>query len=164
MGHHGWNQPVQACQAAEVLVRDVTRLKEVLQNQLGFDHFRIFGDGLREVGWSYYKLGVFNKSIDASSKALDIDPGRFPVRFNLALALLCAGRSQEGADEYRKAMEHISNPTDLRDYAMDDLEEAIKERGDLPLAAEILNMLKEEDAFKESRRHASGARESSRLQ
>ena len=96
-----------------------------------------------ELGWDYYKLGDWAKSVDASRKAMKLDPTLYAARFNLALALLHDGQREEAVEEYRRGAAQVTLSSDLTEYAMKDLREALKERPDLEGAHEILRVLEE---------------------
>ncbi len=94
-----------------------------------------------ELGWSYFRLEQWGNSIQASRNALGVDPNLFQARFNLALALLHEGLQEEASEQYQRGAQDASSPVDLKYWAMDDLEEALEKRRDLPGGKEILRML-----------------------
>jgi tetratricopeptide (TPR) repeat protein len=111
------------------------------------------GDDLGEawaygaLAWSQYCLGDFENSVQACRKALETDPGLVHVRFHLAVALLQLGNENEARAEYQAAM-HKSQPADLKAHGIDVLEQALRDRPDLPDAGDILRMLKDKyDSF-----------------
>jgi len=94
------------------------------------------------LGWIYYRLGDLEKSVTYSRKAIEVNPKLFPARFNLALALVLGGRAEEAMAEYEKGISDLSQASDLKYYAIDDLAEALKERKGLPAAEETLRALR----------------------
>ncbi|MFX0133016.1 MAG: tetratricopeptide repeat protein, partial [Candidatus Hodarchaeota archaeon] len=59
------------------------------------------------VGWYYFRLKDFLKSIEASQKALTIDNKAIEIRYNLAIALLHNGQFEEAKREYKTAIQQI---------------------------------------------------------
>jgi tetratricopeptide (TPR) repeat protein len=57
------------------------------------------------LGWTYYLLGRFDDAAAVDRHTLDLDAGLVPVRLNLALSLLAAGKAQEAEAEYARAMD-----------------------------------------------------------
>lgn len=107
---------------------------------------------LWDIGWNYYKLGDWKNCVKASRKALDIDPNLSPVRFNMALALLHQGNQDEAQKNYNEGIERLSNLSDLKTHAIDDLKEVLRKGIKLPGGEEILQSLeKEYTLLKESR-------------
>jgi protein O-GlcNAc transferase len=95
-----------------------------------------------DLGWAYYRLQQFGKSIEASQRAVELSPDHYQVRFNLALALLIEGRQEDAKSEYLRAADGLESP-DLQYWGIDDLEEALERRPDLPGGHEVLKILKE---------------------
>src|SRR5882724_97427 len=93
-----------------------------------------------ELGWIYYMLGEFTKSIEASSQALSLNPELTPVHFSLGLALLKLGRNQEALKEYQQGAA-LAKLSDLKEHGIDDLRDAIENTTDNAGAREILDML-----------------------
>jgi protein O-GlcNAc transferase len=109
--------------------------------------------GLREevarvhwtIGWALYQKREWKESAAASRAALRLDPTLMPVRFNLAIALLRAGRTSEARRMYELILDDIEDAWDLEVHGIDDLERALKEEPDLEGAQKILKQLKEKD-------------------
>lgn len=101
-------------------------------------------DGLEaaywNLGWAYYSSGEWEKSTEASRKALDLEPNSAPPRFNLALALLFQGQSDEAKKEYKRAVKN-SSISNLKADGIDDLQAALRKRPDLPGGHECLDLL-----------------------
>lgn len=97
--------------------------------------------GLWQLGWALYKTGDWRRSAQMSREALNNDPHQLPVKFNLGLALLRAGESEEAFREYREAADAVEDALDLRIYGIDDLKAALDEDPDLSGGAEILELL-----------------------
>jgi superkiller protein 3 len=96
-----------------------------------------------ELGWDYYLLGDWSRSLEASTESLQLDPEQVPVRFNRALALLQLGRSSEARQEYLEGIDRLSQEFDLKYHAIDDLSDALQKNPNLAGGAEILAMLEE---------------------
>jgi tetratricopeptide (TPR) repeat protein len=94
-----------------------------------------------ELGWDYYKVGDWAHSIEASRKAVELNPAYYAARFNLALALLHEGRQKEALEEYRKGAADVELASELDQFALEDLREALQARPDLGGAHEILREL-----------------------
>jgi len=100
---------------------------------------------LWELGWIQYKIGKWKQSVEASMRALELDPKLVPVRFNLALALLHEGNLEESRRQYHFGID-VAEPSELQWNAISDLEGALRLQPDLPGATEILQMLREKYA------------------
>ena len=96
-----------------------------------------------EEGWAYYKLNRLAESIQASTKALEIDGSLAPARFNLALALLCAGDPTRAREEYQKAAA-LGDLRSLKSDGIGDLSAALRTGAKLPGGEEILRELETE--------------------
>lgn len=90
------------------------------------------------LGWCYFLVEDWDNSILASRQTLSMDAGLFPVRFNLALALLHKGDDAAARMEYDKGMLSVAGAGDLQYYAIDDLAEAVRKRPELPGAPDLL--------------------------
>jgi tetratricopeptide (TPR) repeat protein len=95
-----------------------------------------------ELGWAYYRSNNWEKSAEASRKALALNPSSAPARFNLGLALLLVGQGSDAMKEYQHAMRD-SKVSDLKNDAIDDLVDALQSHPDLPVGREVLDMLVE---------------------
>jgi tetratricopeptide (TPR) repeat protein len=104
------------------------------------------GEAYSTLGWSYYMLGDFAASLQASTEALKLNPGLTPVHFNLALALLQCGRAAEARKEYEEGVARLSQVSDLKVHAIDQLHEALEKNPQLNGAAEILGILEDKYA------------------
>ncbi len=100
-----------------------------------------FYDAHGSLGWIYYKTGQYEKSIEASLKGLSINPDAIWIRSNLALAILHTGNTEEANIEYDKVISLAKQVSDLEEDAIDDLQEAIKNKPNLVGAKEILQKL-----------------------
>ena len=96
-----------------------------------------------ELGWSHYNLGNMEASLQASSEALRFDPLLTPVYFNMGLALLRLGRVEEAREQYVKGLTKLSEVSELKTHAIDDLHKALERQPDLAGAGPILQMLEE---------------------
>jgi tetratricopeptide (TPR) repeat protein len=81
-------------------------------------------DLLEIVGWSCFKAGNLDDALALYRDALEIEPHRTAARFDLALALLAAGREDEALSEYRAGLRDPADAEELRahvEVALDDL-------------------------------------------
>jgi len=60
---------------------------------------------LSMLGWCHFRLGEFDRAIRLIVQSLSLKPSDIVDQFDLALVMLCAGRSQVGLQEYVKAVE-----------------------------------------------------------
>jgi tetratricopeptide (TPR) repeat protein len=100
--------------------RDIYRSVAERAEQRG----RMGPDLLEIVGWSCFKAGSLDDALALYRDALEIEPGRTAVRFDLALALLAAGRDEAALTEYRIGLRDSADPSALRahvEVALDDL-------------------------------------------
>jgi len=105
------------------------------------------------LGWIYYRLRDFDHSVQFSSRAVELDPKLFPARFNLALVLALLGRSEQALKEYEQGIADLSQPSDFKYYAIDDLAEALKKGDGQPEAQKVLDILQRKyKALKQTRR------------
>jgi tetratricopeptide (TPR) repeat protein len=87
-------------------------------------------------GWSLYRLGRLDEAIAAFRASLTQAPGRISVLFDLALALLVDGRSDEATEAYTSAIEAV-RAVDVRrrpaplSVASEDLDDAISSHPDV---------------------------------
>ena len=102
------------------------------------------GNASWELGWSYYKLGDMDASLQASTQALKAVPTLTVVYFNLGLALLHLGRVEEARTMYEDGAAKVVDVSDLKTHAIDDLQEALEKDPDLDGAAGILQDLKQQ--------------------
>jgi tetratricopeptide (TPR) repeat protein len=85
---------------------------------------RMGPDLLEIVGWSCFKIGSVEEAIALYRDALEIEPNRIAVRFDLALALLAAGDDAASLSEYRAGLAARVDPEALRAHvgvALEDL-------------------------------------------
>lgn len=100
-------------------------------------------NALWEFGWTCFLLGDFENSIKSSRKTLKIIPNLLPVRFNLALALLYIGKQKMSLKEYQKGIESLTEISDLKNHAIEDLKEALEKNPELSGGTDILHMLQD---------------------
>lgn len=93
------------------------------------------------LGWSYYLLGLYEQSEEASVRAATIDPTQYIALYNLGLAQVVQGRLAEAINVYDEAIEIDANvqeaeiqqgrraagDTGVQDAAIEDLENALVE-------------------------------------
>ena len=58
-----------------------------------------------ELGWTYYRMGNFEKSIANSEKAVSGDSLIMYARYNVALAYLCLGQPDKAKEIYLQSKE-----------------------------------------------------------
>jgi tetratricopeptide (TPR) repeat protein len=97
---------------------------------------------LWQLGWVLYLTGDWEKSARVSREALELEPRMTAVRFNLGLALLRAGHSDEAFAEYETASREVDDVWDLRVDGIKDLEATIDVEPELPGREKILDLLK----------------------
>jgi tetratricopeptide (TPR) repeat protein len=94
-----------------------------------------------ELGWDYYLMDDWDSSLRASTEALQLEPNLAPVYFNIGLALLHLGRDAEARKRYDDGTQNLSQLSDLKSYAIDDLSRALAKNPNLRGGSEILAML-----------------------
>jgi tetratricopeptide (TPR) repeat protein len=94
-----------------------------------------------ELGWDYYLMDDWDSSLRASTEALQLEPNLAPVYFNIGLALLHLGRDAEARKRYDDGTQNLSQLSDLKYYAIDDLSRALAKNPNLRGGSEILAML-----------------------
>ena len=87
-------------------------------------------------GWSLYRLGRLDEAIAAFHASLTQAPGRISVLFDLALALLVDGRSDQATEAYGSAIEAVGSGDVRRrlaplSVASEDLDDAVSSHPDL---------------------------------
>jgi len=85
------------------------------------------------VGWCQLRLGRYEEAVETLSEALTRDGRWIAVRFDLALAMLCAGLRSRAFLEYSRGVHQAVNGGVERlrgvvRVALDDLEESLAER------------------------------------
>ncbi len=92
-------------------------------------------------GWRQYELGDYKNSAASSRAALIRNPGAVWIRCNLALALLHFGKIDAARETYTQALKEIETPEDFQRLVLQDLDDAIAKRPDLPGGQEIREWL-----------------------
>jgi tetratricopeptide (TPR) repeat protein len=140
------------------LLNKLGRYSEYLENALkAVELFKDHPDNVGragaywDLGWAYYNLGQWEKSAEASAKALEVDPALASPRFNLGLALLHIGKPDKAKKEYLVGIKN-SKLVDLKADAIDDLEAALKKNPQLKGGQEILDILMAESKKLEKQR------------
>ena len=113
------------------------------------------GEAYWELGWSYYMSERWLESIEASRKALRLNPLLNPVHFNLGLALLQLNRADEARREYEEGIEGVADVSEIKAHGIDDLRNAMVKNPQLPQADQILQIL--EDRYEMLSRHLTAA-------
>ena len=100
-------------------------------------------DALELVGWCQLRLGRADDAVETLSDALQRDGRWIAVRFDLALALLCAGERSRAFLEYSRGVHQAVNGGVERlrgvvRVAIDDLDESLTERPALATTREAI--------------------------
>jgi tetratricopeptide (TPR) repeat protein len=100
-------------------------------------------DLLELVGWCQLRLGRVDEAVETLRQALARDGRWIAVRFDLALALLCAGERSRAFLEYSRGVHQAVNGGVERlrgvvRVALDDLEESLTERPALGTTREAI--------------------------
>jgi tetratricopeptide (TPR) repeat protein len=66
----------------------------------------IYGD----LGWTYYLLGDYAASLEASRHAQELDPELLPVVMNIGMALLASGETEAAMEQYEQALAIAADP------------------------------------------------------
>ncbi|MEJ2288770.1 MAG: tetratricopeptide repeat protein, partial [Deinococcales bacterium] len=103
------------------------------------------------LGWSYYLLGFYERSQQASQKALDLDPSQSIADYNLGLVKVVTGHLAEGLADYTDAL-RIDPKVDQD--AIHDLERARSRFPDEPGVHFALGRLYEADGQRSNARDA----------
>lgn len=88
-------------------------------------------DVLELQGWCEFKLGRLEDAEATFHHALEGDPDLVPVRLDLALVLLCAGRTRESLAAYDDGLERalrLGSRAGVVQIALDDLDQVLEER------------------------------------
>ncbi|MDZ7708094.1 MAG: tetratricopeptide repeat protein [Trueperaceae bacterium] len=81
------------------------------------------------LGWAWYLLGLWDRSEEASERALELRPGATIAAYNLGLVRARFGRLDEAMPPYERA---LSADPDVDDEALADIVNAIAERPEEP--------------------------------
>jgi tetratricopeptide (TPR) repeat protein len=103
------------------------------------------------LGWSYYLLGFYGRSQQASQKALDLDPSQSIADYNLGLVKVATGHLAEGLADYSAAL-RVNPKVDAE--AIHDLERARARFPDQPAVQFALARLYEADGRRTAARDA----------
>jgi Flp pilus assembly protein TadD len=100
-------------------------------------------DLLELVGWCQLRLGEFASAVATLRRALELDGRWTAVRFDLALALLCAGDRARAFLEYQRGIHQAVNGgverlAGIVRMGLDDLEECLSERPALAATREAI--------------------------
>jgi tetratricopeptide (TPR) repeat protein len=100
-------------------------------------------DLLELVGWSQLRLGEYASAVATLRRALELDGRWTAVRFDLALALICAGDRGRAFLEYQRGVHQAVNGGVERlagvvRMGLDDLEECLSERPALAATREAI--------------------------
>ena len=95
-----------------------------------------------QLGWCAYNLPDLARSVEASRKAVELDPSLFAAQFNLGLALLLQGDADGARQHYEAGMNAVREPSDIKFYAILDLEAAAQKHPENSAFAPILGTLK----------------------
>jgi tetratricopeptide (TPR) repeat protein len=123
-------------------VQEADRLaSEVIEEGSRRAHAEI--DLLELVGWCQLRLGQYEDAVHTLRRALELDGRWTAVRFDLALALLCAGDRARSLLEYQRGIHQAINGGVERlrgvvRMGLDDLEECLAERPALAATREAI--------------------------
>jgi tetratricopeptide (TPR) repeat protein len=111
------------------------------------------------VGWCQLRLGRYEDAVQTLAEALNRDGRWIAVRFDLALAMLCAGMRSRSFLEYSRGVHQAVNGGVDRlrgvvQVALDDLEESLAER---PALAGTREAIAARDLLRSTLRAASQA-------
>lgn len=100
-------------------------------------------DLLELVGWCQLRLGRYGDAVQTLRRALELDGRWTAVRFDLALALLCAGDRARSMLEYQRGIHQAINggverARGVLQMGLDDLEECLAERPALAATREAI--------------------------
>jgi tetratricopeptide (TPR) repeat protein len=96
------------------------------------------------LGWKAYEKGEYDKCIELSKKALELNPNLGWVHNNIGLVLLIKGDYISAIDSYSTAItlfKKSDNPSQWFNEAINDLKALIAKHGQLEGANDILEML-----------------------
>jgi tetratricopeptide (TPR) repeat protein len=122
----------------ELALEPATRAAEIFQRRGEADQQ---ARAYWALGWAHYNNGEWRKSAEVSRASLELDPTLAAVRFNLGLALLHDGQTDEARRVYDEAINRFVAIWDLETHGIDDLKVLLAEDPDVPGAAEILKKL-----------------------
>ena len=123
-------------------VREADRLCEEVVAE-GRQRYEVEEDLWELVGWCELRLSRYRDAVATLSEALRRDGRWIAVRFDLALALLCAGERSRAFLEYSRGVHQAVNGGMERlrgclRVALDDLEESLSERPALATTREAI--------------------------
>lgn len=79
------------------------------------------------LGWAWYLLGFWERSVEASRRALELAPSQTIAAYNLGLVHARQGRLEAALEPYREA---LSRDAEVHDEAVVDVADALKEEPD----------------------------------
>jgi tetratricopeptide (TPR) repeat protein len=62
------------------------------------------------LGWTYYLLGDYQRSLEVSRQALELDPNLSPVVMNVAFVLLAGGDTEAAMNQFESALSMAADP------------------------------------------------------
>lgn len=124
------------------MVREADLLCEEVVEE-GRQRYEVEEDLWELVGWCELRLGRYDDAVATLREALRRDGRWIAVRFDLALALLCAGQRSRSFLEYSRGVHQAVNGGVERlrgclRVALDDLEESLSERPALAQTREAI--------------------------
>jgi tetratricopeptide (TPR) repeat protein len=124
------------------MVREADLLCEEVVDE-GRQRYSVEEDLWELVGWCELRLGRYDDAVATLREALRRDGRWIAVRFDLALALLCAGQRSRSFLEYSRGVHQAVNGGVERlrgclRVALDDLEESLSERPALAQTREAI--------------------------
>lgn len=103
------------------------------------DHWRVTAHSGK--AWYLYKTGDLEGLVSESGAALALDPTNEIAGYNHGLGLLLLGRLNEAVDVYNRFASTASDK-EVIPLAIEDIEEAIKNRGDITGSNQVLSLLR----------------------
>jgi len=106
------------------------------------------------LGWILYEAGDYDRSLQESRRALEVDPSQVWVIRNLAHAYLALGKADDAEREYKRAIQTRKGGEDFFE-TIRIVRKLASGRLDLPRVHEMLHMLEEEQQAIEAKAAAA---------
>jgi tetratricopeptide (TPR) repeat protein len=100
---------------------------------------------LGNAGWTLLVAGRYERSLELSRRALEVDPNMTEFQRNIAHALLALGRPDEAEAQYRSVIEGRRGGEHFR-RTIRELQHLLERHPDLPRGAEMLELLERAQA------------------
>ncbi|MDZ7801355.1 MAG: tetratricopeptide repeat protein [Trueperaceae bacterium] len=99
------------------------------------------------LGWAWYLLGFWERSEEASTRALELEPGAHIAAYNLGLVRARSGRLDEAMSAYDTALD--ADP-EVDDEALADVRRALEEVPDEPALHYVLGRMLEAEGDRDA--------------